>query len=76
MREHLYGTILPDGLIARLEGAQDQAAEGARICLDLMAELADTPGVAGVHLMAPRNVSALAGLIAEWRKRGAARRRA
>jgi methylenetetrahydrofolate reductase (NADPH) len=76
MRENLFGTILPDALIARLEGAADQPAEGARICLDLMSELADIPGVHGVHLMAPRNVSALSGVIAEWRKNGAVRRRA
>jgi methylenetetrahydrofolate reductase (NADPH) len=67
MRENLFGTIIPDSLIERLEGAQDQAAEGQRICLDLMRELSDVRGVAGVHLMAPRNPSVLRGIIETWR---------
>jgi methylenetetrahydrofolate reductase (NADPH) len=63
MRERLYGTIIPDGMIARLEAAADPAAEGKRLCLDLMEELAAIPGVAGVHIMAPGNEAAIAGVI-------------
>ncbi len=53
----------PDGLIAlaeELRGAVDalnltdgSRAEGIEICAELMQQLAQTPGVAGVHLMAP-----------------------
>ena len=63
MREKLFGTIIPDATVARLEAAADPAAEGRRICLDLMAELAAIPGVAGVHIMAPGNEAAIAEVI-------------
>jgi methylenetetrahydrofolate reductase (NADPH) len=64
MREKLYGTIIPDSVIARLDGAEDAAAEGRRICLDLLHELADIPGVAGAHIMAPGNEAVIPEVIA------------
>ncbi len=51
MRENLFGTIIPDQLIARLEAAGDARAEGRRICVELIETLAEMPGIAGVHLM-------------------------
>jgi methylenetetrahydrofolate reductase (NADPH) len=63
MKEKLFGTIIPDAMIARLEAAGDPAAEGRRLCLDLMRELAAIPGVAGVHIMAPGNEAAIADVI-------------
>jgi methylenetetrahydrofolate reductase (NADPH) len=63
MREKLFGTIIPDATVARLEAAKDPAAEGRKICLDLMRELATIPGVAGVHIMAPGNEAAIADVI-------------
>jgi methylenetetrahydrofolate reductase (NADPH) len=63
MKEKLFGTIIPDATIARLEAAANPAAEGRRICVDLIRELADIPGVAGVHIMAPGNEAAIADVI-------------
>ena len=63
MREKLFGTIIPDATIARLEAAADPAAEGRKLCIDLMRELATIPGVAGVHIMAPGNEAAIADVI-------------
>jgi methylenetetrahydrofolate reductase (NADPH) len=63
MREKLYGTIIPDATIERLEAASDPAAEGRRLCLELLEELAAIPGVSGVHIMAPGNEVAIAGVI-------------
>jgi methylenetetrahydrofolate reductase (NADPH) len=63
MRERLFGTIIPDTMVARLEAASDPAAEGRALCLDLMRELATIPGVAGVHIMAPGNEAAIADVI-------------
>ncbi|HWC94289.1 MAG TPA: methylenetetrahydrofolate reductase [Pseudolabrys sp.] len=63
IKEKLYGAIIPDALIARLEGAGDPAAEGRRICLDLVRELADIPQVAGAHVMAPNNEAAVPDVI-------------
>jgi methylenetetrahydrofolate reductase (NADPH) len=67
IRTHLFGSIIPDALIDRLEAATDQKREGHRICLELMQELRDIPGVAGAHLMAPLNEAALAAVIEEFR---------
>jgi methylenetetrahydrofolate reductase (NADPH) len=53
MNENLFGVHVPDAIIARLEGAKDAAAEGRRICAELIAGLRDIPGVAGAHIMAP-----------------------
>ncbi len=65
MRDKLFGTIIPDATIERLEAASDPAAEGRRLCIELMQEMADIPGVAGVHLMAPGNEAAIADVIRE-----------
>jgi methylenetetrahydrofolate reductase (NADPH) len=69
MKENLFGTIIPDAFIARLEQASDPAAEGQRIALELIEELATISGVAGVHIMAPANETAVPAVIAEARKR-------
>jgi methylenetetrahydrofolate reductase (NADPH) len=69
MKSHLFGTIIPDALIARMEKAADPAREGIRICVDLIAELSTIPGVAGVHIMAPGNDAAIPEVIAEAKSR-------
>ena len=53
MRDALFGTIIPDGVIRRLEAARDPRHEGVRICAELMQQAREIDGVAGVHLMAP-----------------------
>jgi methylenetetrahydrofolate reductase (NADH) len=69
MQQRLYGTIIPEIYIERLEHIADPAAEGERIAVELIEELATIPGVAGVHLMAPANEDALPRVIAQARKR-------
>jgi len=69
MKQHLYGTIIPDATIDRLERAADPAAEGARLCADLIGDLATIPGVAGVHVMAPANAATVPAVIAQARQR-------
>lgn len=64
MREHLWGAALPDALIDRIEGADDQKAEGIEICAELIARYAEIEGVAGVHLMAPLGIDAVPEAIA------------
>jgi methylenetetrahydrofolate reductase (NADPH) len=68
MREQLPGVIIADGIVARMERAADPKAEGQRICVELMQQLSTLPGVAGVHVMAPRNESALAPTIEAFRQ--------
>lgn len=64
MREKLFGTIIPDAIVARLDGASDPVAEGITICAELIAELSTIRGIAGVHVMAPRNEHAVPEVIA------------
>ena len=68
IREKLFGAIIPDAIVDRLERASDPAAEGSRICLELVAELSEIPHVAGCHIMAPGHDSAVPGIIAAARK--------
>src|SRR4051812_31074006 len=55
MREKLFGSLIPDAMVARLEKAADPKLEGRKICIEVLQELADIPGVAGAHVMAPMN---------------------
>jgi methylenetetrahydrofolate reductase (NADPH) len=63
IKEKLFGAIIPDAIIARMEAAADPAAEGRAICIDMVRELSDVPQVAGVHIMAPGNDAAVPGII-------------
>jgi methylenetetrahydrofolate reductase (NADPH) len=73
MKKHLYGTIIPDFVVQRLEQSADPAAEGERIAIELIEELAAIREIAGVHVMAPANDAALPRVIAEARRRLAQR---
>ena len=64
MKEKLYGTLISDDIVARLERSPDPRREGKRICVELMQELAATPGIAGAHVMAPQSHAAIAEVIA------------
>jgi methylenetetrahydrofolate reductase (NADPH) len=65
MREKLYGSLIPDAIVERLEKAADPKREGRRICVEVLQQLADTPGVAGAHVMAPMNFSEIPAAIEE-----------
>ena len=65
MREKLYGSIVPDAIVSRLERAADPKAEGRKICVELLRELAEVPGVAGAHVMAPMNFAEIPAAIEE-----------
>jgi methylenetetrahydrofolate reductase (NADPH) len=65
MRERLFGTVIPDAVVDRLERAADPKAEGKRICIEVIRQLAAVPGIAGAHVMAPQFHSALAAVIGE-----------
>lgn len=53
MNDNLFGVHVPEATIERLEGADDQAAEGRAICVELIEGLREMEGPAGAHLMAP-----------------------
>lgn len=62
MRDQVAGMDVPDEIVARMEGAgkgiEDKKAkaaaareEGIKICIELIEQMKDIPGVAGVHIM-------------------------
>src|SRR6202142_4376552 len=63
IKDKLFGATIPGVVVAGMERAADPAAEGRHICLDLVAELAGIPQIAGVHIMAPVNESAVPEII-------------
>jgi methylenetetrahydrofolate reductase (NADPH) len=63
MRTHVPGIHIPDAVVARLAGAKDQAAEGRRLCIDLIQEIRSIKGVTGVHVMAYRQEESVAEVI-------------
>lgn len=65
MRSNVPGVHIPDHIIQRLEGAQDQKAEGKRICIDIINEVKEIPGVSGVHVMAYRQEEYVAEIVDE-----------
>src|SRR6185503_10948945 len=67
IKEQLYGAIIPDDIVERLEYAGDPAAEGRQICVDFIEQLASVPGVAGAHIMAPNNEAMIPDVIGQAR---------
>ncbi len=63
MRQHVPGMFVPDALIERLKGAQDQAREGRHVCVELIQQIREIRGVSGVHVMAYRQEESVAEVI-------------
>jgi methylenetetrahydrofolate reductase (NADPH) len=63
IRRKVPGVHIPDAVIARLAGAQDQAREGRQLCIDIINEVREIKGVSGVHVMAYRQEEAVAEII-------------
>jgi methylenetetrahydrofolate reductase (NADPH) len=54
IRKNVAGVHIPDAVINRLAGAQDQKQEGVDLCIDLVEQVREIEGVSGVHIMAYR----------------------
>jgi methylenetetrahydrofolate reductase (NADPH) len=67
MKANLHGTIIPDAVIEQLEQARDPAETGRRIAFELIGELASIRGVAGIHVMAPADPTALPAFLKDVR---------
>lgn len=54
MKASVPGMDVPDSLIERLKGVpkEKQAEEGIRVCVEMIQQLKEIPGVRGVHIMA------------------------
>jgi methylenetetrahydrofolate reductase (NADPH) len=65
MRTHVPGVWIPDEIVNRLKGAQKQAAEGKKLCVEIIQQVREIPGVAGVHVMAYRQEELVVEIIEE-----------
>lgn len=55
MRDNIPGVVIPDSVIRRLLGAGKRSrTEGKRICIEMIQQIREIPGIAGVHVMAYR----------------------
>jgi len=54
IRSNVPGVHIPDSVIERLEGADDQKLEGKNICIEMLQQIKEIPGVSGAHVMAYR----------------------
>jgi 5,10-methylenetetrahydrofolate reductase len=63
IREHVPGVHIPDAVVERIEQAPRQREEGKRICIELIEQIREIAGVAGIHLMAYRQEEAVAEII-------------
>jgi len=52
MRDYVAGLDVPDELVTRMENAKDAKEEGVKICLEIISQLIEMPGVHGIHIMA------------------------
>lgn len=52
MKKFVPGLDVTDDVIERLKGAKDPKEEGINICVDIIKQVREIPGVAGVHVMA------------------------
>ncbi len=65
MRANIAGVHIPDAVVARLDRAADPKTEGKRNCIEMIRELREEPGVAGVHVMAYRQEQTVAEIVHE-----------
>jgi len=63
MRSQVPGVHIPDAVVERLKkGKKD---EGKRLCVEIIQQVHETPGVSGVHVMAYRQEELVAEIIEE-----------
>ena len=68
MNENLFGVDVPEKIIKRLEGSQDQKEESKRICVELIESFRNINGVKGVHLMGHKKEQVISEIINESKK--------
>ena len=63
IRTNVPGVHIPDHIIRRLQGADNQREEGVNICIDMINQLKEIEGVHGVHIMAFRQEHRVAEIV-------------
>jgi len=65
MRTNVPGIHVPDAVVSRLERAANPSAEGKKLCIELIRQVREIPGVKGVHVMAYRREHLVGEIIEE-----------
>ena len=67
MRTKVPGVVIPDQIMDRLRKApkEKKVEEGKRICVEIIQQIREIEGVAGVHVMAYRHEELVAEIIDE-----------
>jgi 5,10-methylenetetrahydrofolate reductase len=68
MNENLFGVDVPDQIIKRLEGSEDQKEESKKICIELIEAFRNIQGVKGIHLMGHRKEEIISEIIKKSKK--------
>ena len=63
IRNNVAGVHIPDDIIKRLAGANDQRQEGVNICIDMVNQVKEIEGVSGAHIMAYRQEERIAEIV-------------
>jgi methylenetetrahydrofolate reductase (NADH) len=64
LRSHRPNVNIPEPLLKRVRQAKDPEQESVRICVELLQELQEIPGVSGAHLVATRNLATIPAAVA------------
>jgi methylenetetrahydrofolate reductase (NADPH) len=70
IRNNVAGVHIPDAVIKRLAGAEDQKQEGVNICIEMVEQIREMAGVSGVHLMAYKQEHRIAEIVEKTRVLG------
>jgi methylenetetrahydrofolate reductase (NADPH) len=65
MRANVPGIHIPDAVIERMEKAAKPGEEGKKLCIELIQQIRQIAGVAGVHVMAYRREHQVSEIILE-----------
>lgn len=65
MRSNVPGIHVPDAVIDRMEKAAKPGEEGKKLCIELIQQIREIKGVAGVHVMAYRREHLVSEIIQE-----------
>ncbi len=65
MRSNVPGVHIPDEIVARIEHAAKPRLEGQRLCVEIIQQIREIEGVAGVHVMAYRQEELVSEIITD-----------
>ncbi len=63
IRKNVPGVHIPDSVINRLSGAQNQKAEGISICIEMIQQIREIEGISGCHIMAYKQEHAVPEIV-------------